>query len=101
MLNNISIILTSVVVSALISGVFLLINEILRQKSEEKRIRIEIAIRLTKMRDEQIGEIIRKTNKKVLWPSSLNTFEKTFKAVEEIWNGKYIKSNKPPQETWC
>jgi hypothetical protein len=90
------IILTSAVVSSLISGVFLIINDYLRRKSEEKRVMLETAIKLTELRNEQTLEIIKRTAKKVLWPAPLNTFEKTFKSVKDIWEGKYKNENKPP-----
>lgn len=97
-MNIILIVLTSAVISALISGLFLLVNDLLRRKSEEKRVMLEIAIKLSKMRDEQIGEILKRTKKRVLWPSPLNTFEKTYREVFRIWSGKYKKNSKPPLE---
>jgi hypothetical protein len=97
-LNLFEIILTSAVVSSLFSGIFLIINDYLRRKSEEKRIMLEVAIKLTELRNEQTLEIIKRTTRKVLWPAPLNTFEKTFKSVSDIWNGKYAKQNKPPLE---
>jgi hypothetical protein len=94
----ISIILTSAAVSAIISGVFLIFNDYLRRKSEEKRVLLETAIKLTELRNEQITEIIKITSKKVLIPAPLNTFEKTFKRVEAIWNGKNHKNQRLPIE---
>lgn len=98
-INYFTIILTSAVISALISGIFLIWSDWLRRKSEEKRLILEIAIKLTKFRDEQIGEILKRTNKKVLWPAPLNTFEKTVKEVFRIWSGKSKKNYKPPLKT--
>ncbi|MEK7071258.1 MAG: hypothetical protein AAB966_05620 [Patescibacteria group bacterium] len=95
---DIQIILTSALVSSLFSGVFLIFNDWLRRRSEEKRIMLETAIKLTELRNEQTVEIIKRTSKKVLWPAPLNTFEKTFRAVEDIWKGKYKKSDKAPLE---
>lgn len=96
---SLEIILTSVVVSGLVSGIFLLLNDRLRRKSEEKRTIFDTAARLTELRQNQIIELIKRTDKKVLWPAALNTFEKTFKEVSGIWDGKYKNNNKPPQET--
>lgn len=94
---SLEVILTSVVISGLVSGVFLLLNDRLRRKSEEKRTIFETAATLTELRQNQIIEILKRTNKKVLWPAALNTFEKTFKEVSDIWDSKYKKGNKPPQ----
>lgn len=80
-------ILTSTVISSIVSGICLLINEYLRRKSEEKRIMLETAIRLTQLRGEQTLEVIKMSSKKVLWPAPINTFEKTLRLVEKIWEG--------------
>lgn len=96
MSTNLEVILTSVVISGLVSGVFLLLNDVLRRRSEEKRTIFETAAHLSELRQNQIIEIIKRTDKKVLWPAALNTFEKTFKEVSDIWNGKRKKENKPP-----
>lgn len=93
---NLDVILTSVVISTLVSGALLLLNDNLRRKSEEKRTIFETAARLTELRQNQIIETIKRTDKKVLWPAALNTFEKTFKEVSDIWNGKRKNKNKPP-----
>lgn len=95
---SLEVILTSVVISGLVSGIFLFFNDWLRRKSEEKRTIFDTAAHLTELRQNQIIELIKRTNKTVLWPAALNTFEKTFKEVSDIWDGKYKKNNKPPQE---
>lgn len=95
----VGVILTSVVVSSLVSGIFLIINDFLRRKSEEKRVMLETAIKLTEFRNNQIVEALKRTDKKVFWPAPISTFEKTFKFVKDIWEGKYQKGNKPPLET--
>jgi hypothetical protein len=92
-------ILTSAAVASIISSVSLILNDFFRRKSEEKRVLLETAIKLTELRNEQTLEIIKRTAKKVLWPAPLNTFEKTFKSVKDIWEGKYQKEKKPPLET--
>jgi hypothetical protein len=52
------------------------------------------------MRDEQIGEVLKRTNKNVRWPTPLSTFAETFKWIEDIWKkGGYQKNNMPPLET--
>jgi hypothetical protein len=55
-MSLLTLILTSAVVSALVSGVFLMLNDGLRRKSEEKRFKLDAALQLTKMRDEQKGQ---------------------------------------------
>ena len=93
------IVLTSVVISAIISsvisGIFLILNEIFRKKSDEKKLKFEAALKLTKMRDEQIGEILKRTDRLIRWPAPLKTFSKTFKSVEKIWNGNYEENDNP------
>lgn len=86
--NIFIIILTSAVISSIISGIFLFINDHFRRKSEEKRFLVEAALKLTKMEDERKGEIAKylRINEKMPWPISEESFINTFNKIKKLWN---------------
>ncbi|MEK7549159.1 MAG: hypothetical protein AAB496_01570 [Patescibacteria group bacterium] len=89
-----SVILTSVViasiVSSLISGFFIFMSERSKRISEEKRVKLEIAAKLTELHDKKVVEFIKMKTGKVFWRNHVNSFKNYYKFLEEIWNkGKY------------
>jgi len=92
-------ILTSVVTASLISSIFILLNDHLRRKSEEKRFMLETALKLTELRNDQILQVLKRTDRKIRWAAPVNTFNKTLKMVKDIWEGKYKEPDKPPMVT--
>lgn len=97
---TIEIILTSVVISGLVSSLFLLLNEALRRRSDEKMTIFKTAAQLTELRQNQIIEVSKHSAMPKKWPAALNTFAKTYEEVELIWRGRYKKPNTPPLKTY-
>ena len=88
--TTLTIILTSAVVSALISGFFLFLNDLLRRKSEEKRFKIEATLKLTKLAHEQLNEVLKykKPGQIMQIPKVIKTFLGLRKRIDDVWNNK-------------
>lgn len=86
----ISVILTSAVVSALISGVFLIINDSLRRTSEEKRFKIDATLKLTELAHGQLNELLKYKTSENKWqiPKVIKTFLAFRKRIEDVWKNK-------------
>ncbi|SRR6266699_5778193 len=95
------VIFTSAVVSTFISGLFTIGNDWLRRKSEEKRFKLEVALKLTDMKQEQ---------KKLLFDANIKTggdfkeylahpltnFVYHLWHIERLWKEDVLKREKPP-----
>ena len=88
MLNEILIvIISSAAVASLISGLFFLINEHLRRKSEEKQLKMRIALKLTKMKDEQVEGVVNRAKGQVeaTWVDPSDNLKEYLKRVKDMW----------------
>ena len=77
-------------VASIVSGLFLLINDHLKRVSEEKTLKMEIALKLTKMKDEQVGEIVKRTPSgtkiTVTWIDPSDNLKEYLKRIKKLWN---------------
>jgi len=77
-------------VASIVSGLFLLVNDHLKRVSEEKRLKMEIALKLTKMKDEQVGEIVKRTPAgtkiTVTWLDPSDNLKEYLKRIKKLWN---------------
>lgn len=97
MSDLIPIILTSVVVSSaissLITGIFIFFNERSKKNSEEKRLRMEIACKLTELHDNKVVKLFKISPNKVLWRNHSKTFKDYCDYLEKVWNKKKVSED--------
>ena len=88
-----TIILTSVVISSIVSsiigGIFIYLNERSKRLSEEKRVKLEIASKLTELHDKKVVELLNKSGK-VFWRNHAKTYKGYYDYICKIWDGKPI-----------
>ena len=86
-------ILASATVSSIISGVFLFLSERSKRISEEKRVKMETAAKLTELHDNKVRDLM-KISRKTLWRNHAHTFYNFYTYVERVWKtGEYDGDN--------
>ena len=74
-------------IASIVSGIFLLINENLRRRSEQKQLKMEIALKLVKLKDEQVGEAKKNAPQgtKIIWIDPSDNLKEYLKRISKIW----------------
>ncbi len=80
-------IVSSAGIASLVSGIFILINEHQRRKSEEKQLKMEVALKLVKLKDEQVGEAKKNAPQgtRVIWMDPSDNLKAYLKRINMIW----------------
>jgi len=83
------VILTSSAVASVISGIFVMLNEHFRRKSEERQVITKTALKLTEITESRNREIIKAIKEKggktqIAYPEK--KYEEYIKLIKKIWN---------------